>query len=129
MAFIRVIPRYRYDPNDIKVSFMFDKSKDAVANVYISNDLMNYLGWEKDDRFNIYYNDKRHKQWMIEKTDENKDSFKLYDIESKSRKYFKLNFRYRGNINNYDKKIKGVDFYIKYGKVVINNSYIPKVSK
>ncbi|MCD8525468.1 MAG: hypothetical protein LRY67_07115 [Gammaproteobacteria bacterium] len=120
MAFKQIIPRARSASGDIKVSFT--GSKTVYANVYISFDLLNRLGWEKDCRVLVYFDDEMPKRWMIEHSlDGDKSSFKVISNKNKMTKISKLQFKFdECKLNEEDKRIKQVPFEIIDNKIIIN---------
>jgi hypothetical protein len=87
------------------------------------------LGWDEEDRVNIYYDNRNHKKWAIEKSNNKKDSFKFHKLKGKNEKYYKLVFRFRGSIKECDRKIRSAFFEVKDEKVIVNASLLRNLNE
>lgn len=121
MAFKKIIPRSRSSYGDVKVSFT--GSKTIYANVYLSYELLDKLGWGSDCRVYVYYDDEEPKKWMIEKSLANdSDSFRLASSKNGKNKISKLQFKFdEYKISEEEKKLKAVNYEILEGKIIIKN--------
>ncbi|CAB4144727.1 hypothetical protein UFOVP459_56 [uncultured Caudovirales phage] len=121
MAFKKIIPRARSSSGDVKVSFT--GSKTIYANVYFSFELLENLGWDKDCRVCVYYDDENPKKWMIEKSiNDDGQSFRL--ASSKNKKVFvsKLQFKFAECVSILkNRKLRVVNFEVEEGNVLIMN--------
>ena len=120
MAFKQIIPRARSSNGDVKISFT--GSKTIYANVYISFDLLDRIGWEKDCRVLVYFDDEMPRKWMVERSsNDDKLSFKVISNKNKMTKVSKLQFKFdECKLNEEDKRIKQVPFEIIDNKIIIN---------
>ncbi len=121
MAFKKIIPRSRSSSGDIRVSFSGNKT--LYANVYLSINLLDKIGWGHNCRAFVYFDDENPKTWMIEKAeDKEKDTFKLAPTKGGKTGLSKLQFKFSEcEITDNDRKLKVVNYEIKDDKIIIKN--------